>query len=144
MEHFIYNTTLSESYLQKVKFIGMWYIHLKRIAFEVVESITKAKDNEEINLDELLIHCKLKLILHCRLAVRISGVPEDLGSIPDNGTFFREYHHIRMLNFSRLNLWNSQLNCIAFEVVESITKTTDNEEINLENSLMHYKLKVIL
>ena len=62
--------------------------HVNHIAFEVVESFTKAKDNEEINLDKLLMHCKLKLILHCRLAVRISGVPEDLGSIPDNGTFF--------------------------------------------------------
>ena len=62
--------------------------HVNHIAFEVVESFTKAKDNEEINLDKLLMHCKLKLILHCRLAVSISGVLEDLGSIPDNGTFF--------------------------------------------------------
>ena len=62
--------------------------HVNHIAFEVVESFTKAKDNEEINLDKLLMHCKLKLILHCRLAVRISGVPEHPGSITGNATFF--------------------------------------------------------
>ena len=62
--------------------------HVNHIAFEVVESFTKAKDNEEINLEKLLMHYKLKLILHCRRSARKSGVTEDLGSIPDNGTFF--------------------------------------------------------
>ena len=62
---------------------------VNHIAFEVVESFTKAKYNEEINLDKLLMHCKVKKTLHCRPAFRISDFrPGDPGSIPDNGTFY--------------------------------------------------------
>ena len=66
----------------------MFESQVNHIAFEVVESFTKAKYNEEINLEKLIMHYKLKLTLHCRPTARISGIPEDPGSIPDNGTFF--------------------------------------------------------
>ena len=98
------------------------------MVFEVVESITKAKDNEGLNLEKLLMHYKLKEILQCPPAVRISS--------------FQTGDPHFLYNFT--GMWETQVNCIAFEVVESITREKDNEEINFEKLLMRCKLKVIL
>jgi hypothetical protein len=61
------------------------------MVFEVVESITKAKDNEGLNLEKLLMHCKLKEILQCRPAVMIYSFH------PGDPHFFMSFHHIHKL-----------------------------------------------